>query len=66
MAVRVSETDYIVALPGAGRFGAQAGCLSALREVLTFFLGQLALTPVLLFERHLNLAMQTVVCRRSA
>jgi SAM-dependent methyltransferase len=33
-------------------------------SVLPYFLGQLLLSPVLLFERHLNLAMQTVVCRR--
>jgi SAM-dependent methyltransferase len=33
-------------------------------SVLPYFLGQLLLSPVLLFERQLNLAMQTVVCRR--
>lgn len=34
------------------------------RSVWPYFAGQLLLSPVLLFERHLNLAMQTVVCRR--
>ena len=33
-------------------------------SVLPYFLGQMLLSPVLLFERHLNLAMQTVICRR--
>ncbi len=40
LAVRVSETDYLVTLAGAGRFGAQTSCLSVLREILTFFLGE--------------------------
>ena len=40
--------------------------LNLARAIYPYFLGQLALTPVLLFERHLNLAMQTVVCRRYA
>lgn len=34
------------------------------RAILPYFLGQLLLFPVLLFERRLNLAMQTIVCRR--
>ena len=34
------------------------------RCIFPYFLGQLLLSPVLLFERQLNLAMQTVVCRR--
>ncbi len=29
-----------------------------------YFIGQLLLSPILLFERHLNLAMQTVVLRK--
>ena len=36
------------------------------RALVPYFLGQLLLSPVLVFERHLNLAMQTVICRRSA
>jgi SAM-dependent methyltransferase len=34
------------------------------RSVIPYFLGQVLLSPALLFERRLNLAMQTVVCRR--
>jgi SAM-dependent methyltransferase len=33
-------------------------------SVLPYFLGQLLLSPLLLFERRLNLAMQTVICRK--
>jgi SAM-dependent methyltransferase len=33
------------------------------RAIYPYFLGQLLLAPVLLFEKRLNLAMQTVVCR---
>lgn len=33
------------------------------RAILPYFLGQVLLSPILLFERKLNLAMQTVVCR---
>ena len=35
------------------------------KAIVPYFLGQLFLLPVLLFERRLNLAMQTVVCRRA-
>jgi 2-polyprenyl-3-methyl-5-hydroxy-6-metoxy-1,4-benzoquinol methylase len=34
------------------------------RAIYPYFAGQVLLAPALLFERHLNLAMQTVVCRR--
>ena len=36
------------------------------KVVVPYFLGQVLLAPVLLFERRLNLAMQTVICRRTA
>jgi hypothetical protein len=36
------------------------------RAIYPYFAGQLLLLPMLLFERRLNLAMQTVVCRRVA
>jgi hypothetical protein len=36
------------------------------RIVVPYFLGQALLFPYLLFERKLNLAMQTIVCRRKA
>jgi 2-polyprenyl-3-methyl-5-hydroxy-6-metoxy-1,4-benzoquinol methylase len=34
------------------------------RAIVPYFLGQTLLLPLLLFERKLNLAMQTVICRR--
>jgi SAM-dependent methyltransferase len=34
------------------------------KAILPYFSGQLLLSPLLLFERRLNLAMQTVICRR--
>lgn len=33
------------------------------KAIYPYFVGQIMMTPVLLFERHLNLAMQTAVCR---
>jgi 2-polyprenyl-3-methyl-5-hydroxy-6-metoxy-1,4-benzoquinol methylase len=36
------------------------------RAILPYFIGQLLLFPVLIFERRLNLAMQTLVCKRRA
>ena len=38
--------------------------LNLSKAIYPYFLGQIALFPLLLFERQLNLAMQTVVCRR--
>ena len=38
--------------------------LNLSKAIYPYFLGQLVLFPLLLFERQLNLAMQTVVCRR--
>lgn len=40
--------------------------LNLSRAIYPYFLGQLLLLPLLLFERRLNLAMQTVVCRLPA
>lgn len=34
------------------------------RAIFPYFLGQILCSPILLFERRLNLAMQTVICRR--
>ncbi len=36
------------------------------RAIYPYFAGQLLLLPMLLLERRLNLAMQTVVCRRAS
>lgn len=38
--------------------------LNLSRAIYPYFLGQFLMLPILLFERRLNLAMQTVVCRR--
>ena len=38
--------------------------LNLSRAVYPYFLGQLLAMPILLFEKQLNLAMQTVVCRK--
>jgi SAM-dependent methyltransferase len=38
--------------------------LNVRKAILPYFLGNFALAPMLLFERQLNLAMQTIVCRR--
>ncbi len=34
------------------------------RIIIPYFLGQFLLTPVLIFKNRLNLAMQTIVCRK--
>jgi len=39
--------------------------LNLSKAIYPYFLGQIVLFPFLLFERRLNLAMQTVVCRRT-
>ena len=36
------------------------------KAVVPYFLGQVLLAPILVFERRLNLAMQTVICRRNS
>lgn len=38
--LRISETDFLICQPELGRFAGQAASLQALREVLTFFLGE--------------------------
>ena len=38
--------------------------LNLSKAIYPYFLGQLLLAPLLLFEKRLNLAMQTIVCRR--
>jgi SAM-dependent methyltransferase len=40
--------------------------LNLRRAILPYLLGQLLLSPVLLMERRLNLAMHTVICRRAS
>jgi hypothetical protein len=50
LTARVSEVDYIIAQPQAERYTAHAGCLSVLREILTFFLGEARSTDLRLRE----------------
>ncbi|MES2179655.1 MAG: class I SAM-dependent methyltransferase [Gemmatimonadota bacterium] len=40
--------------------------LNLSRAIYPYFIGQLLFAPVLAFEKHLNFAMQTVVCRRKS
>jgi hypothetical protein len=35
------------------------------RAIFPYFIGQLILTPVLLFQKYLNLSMQTIVCEKT-
>ena len=37
--------------------------LNLRRSIYPYFAGQILMTPILLLERQLNLAMQTVICR---
>jgi SAM-dependent methyltransferase len=39
--------------------------LNLSRAIYPYFLGQLVFSPILAFEKRLNFAMQTVVCRRA-
>ncbi|MEO5896412.1 MAG: class I SAM-dependent methyltransferase [Vicinamibacterales bacterium] len=36
------------------------------RAIVPYFIGQVLTMPMMLFERRLNLAMQTVICRRAS
>ena len=38
--------------------------LNLKRAIYLYFLGRVLTAPLLAFEKHLNLAMQTVICRR--
>jgi len=38
--------------------------LNLSKAIVPYFLGQILLLPLLMAERQLNLAMQTVICRR--
>jgi SAM-dependent methyltransferase len=40
--------------------------LNLSRAIYPYFIGQILLAPILAFEKQLNFAMQTVVCRRRA
>ncbi len=55
---------YFYLFAGAAFRLLQGKGLNLSKAIYPYFAGQLALTPVLLFEQRLNLAMQTVVCGR--
>ncbi|MFQ5580614.1 MAG: class I SAM-dependent methyltransferase [Nitrospiria bacterium] len=38
--------------------------LNLSKAIMPYFIGQVLFSPILLFEKKLNLAMQTVICRR--
>ncbi len=38
--------------------------LNLSKAMLPYFLGQVLLSPIMLFEKHLNLSMQTLICRK--
>ncbi len=40
--------------------------LNLSKAIYPYFLGQMVFAPVLAFEKQLNFAMQTVICRRKA
>lgn len=40
--------------------------LNLQKAIYPYFAGRVLLAPLLAFEKHLNLAMQTVICRRAA
>ena len=40
--------------------------LNLSRAIYPYFLGQVLFAPILAFEKQLNFAMQTVICRRRA
>jgi len=38
--------------------------LNLSKAIYPYFAGQIILSPIMLFQKHLNLAMQTIICRR--
>jgi hypothetical protein len=36
------------------------------KAIIPYFAGQLLFSPILLFESHINVAMQTIVCRKAS
>lgn len=48
--LRISDVDYLVAQPAVSRLAGQAYCLNALREILTFFLGQALTADIVVRE----------------
>ena len=50
LSMRISETEFLVAQPGASRLAGQACCLNVLREVLTYFLGSVTTSEIVVCE----------------
>jgi len=55
---------YFYLFAGAAFLFLKGRGLNLSKAITPYFIGQVFLSPVLLFEKRLNLAMQTVVCRR--
>ena len=48
--LRISDIDYLVAQPAVSRLAGQAYCLNALREILTYFLGEALTADIVVHE----------------
>jgi len=48
--LRISDVDYMVAQPAVSRLAGQAYCLNALREILTYFLGEALTADIVVRE----------------
>ena len=48
--LRISDVDYLVAQPAVSRLAGQAYCLNALREILTYFLGEALTADIVVRE----------------
>jgi hypothetical protein len=57
---------YFYLFAGAAFRILQGKGLDLQKLVVPYFIGQLLATPIILLEKHLNLAMQTVVCKKRA
>jgi SAM-dependent methyltransferase len=55
---------YFYLFTGAAFLILKGRGLNLKRAIYPYFLGRVLAMPILAFEKHLNLAMQTVVCRR--
>ena len=56
---------YFYLFAGAAFKALKGKGLNLSKAILPYFLGRILLSPVLLFEKRANLAMQTIVCRRA-
>jgi 2-polyprenyl-3-methyl-5-hydroxy-6-metoxy-1,4-benzoquinol methylase len=56
---------YFYLFTGAAFLMLKGRGLNLKRAIAPYFVGKVLTSPIFAFEKHLNLAMQTVVCRRS-